>query len=217
MSFSLGSNIANFPAISIGTTSVLKISLGEEQIWPGFDPVLTPITSTGAFSYTVPDGANFVDVVLLGAGGGGMGMGLATAWGQGGRAGQWQLLTLQVGVDIAAGATITGSVGSGGSAGAGGLGGGSGGTGGSTTANIPGYGTLTALGGAGGTSRNLDVNGKSPGNQTLHDQTYVGGAESLPLAAAPPGNAPGGGGAASQFSTIQGGAGARGQAWFFAF
>lgn len=61
----------------------------------------------------------------------------------------------------------------------------------------------------------LSVAGKSPGDRTYNDQLYIGGAQQN--SAGGNGNAPGGGGAGAQVSAQSGGAGARGQAWFFAY
>ncbi|WXX09743.1 minor tail protein [Mycobacterium phage MS619] len=205
------------PNLSLGATPILKVSLGAEQVWPSFDPVSQTFTTTGSYTFNIPSGCMFIDVVLIGGGGGGQGMGSATAWGQGGRAGAWNSFTLVRGVDIPMGTlTITGSVGVGGTGGAGNfLSGNPGGPGGSTTATAAGMTTRTAAGGAGGNNRNLDFGGQSPGDITLNGRLYQGGAvQGIPSSG---GNPPGGGGSASTVSLIGGGAGARGQAWFYAY
>ncbi|ATW60161.1 hypothetical protein SEA_PH8S_33 [Mycobacterium phage Ph8s] len=205
--------------ISIGaSTPILKVSLGSQLVWPSFEPVLTPITTVGAFSYDIPAEAKFIDVILLGAGGGGKGMALADGWGRGGDAGSWAVVTLERGVHIPLSTTrITGSVGAGGAAGEGSVfSGKAGGRGGNTTASATGWAGLTAAGGPGGAVVDiLSVAGKSPGDRTFNYQFYPGGAQQN--AASGNGNAPGGGGAGAQTSTKSGGAGARGQAWFYAY
>ncbi|QGJ89731.1 hypothetical protein SEA_SUPERCHUNK_31 [Mycobacterium phage Superchunk] len=208
-------------AASFGTIPILKASIGDTLIFPTFQPVLTPITTVGSYVYNIPAESKFIDVILLGAGGGGQGMGSATAWGQGGFAGSWQTVTLQRGVHIPMSVTqIAGVIGAGGTAGPGYTIGqtGAGGKGGDTTAAFSGF-LLTAVGGAGGNSRNLDITGKSPGDMAFNGQPYPGGAaQSSPSGT---GNPAGGGGAAATisvgFTGLAGGAGARGQAWFYAY
>ncbi|QGH78010.1 hypothetical protein SEA_LONEWOLF_8 [Mycobacterium phage LoneWolf] len=210
-------------AFRVGTQTPSRIFLGPNQVWPEFTEVKSQYTAN--FSFAIPAGCVFIDIVLVGCGGGGQGMGNATAWGQGGSAGQWQYITLRRGVDIPwTVTTITGTVGNGGAAGAGGiyLSGGAGGNGGNVTATIAGIGTLTALGGAGGNNRNLDTAGKSPGTINWQGIDYVGGAEAMNVAGgSAAGNAPGGGGQAAMPSTgffgLAGGAGAKGQAWIRAY
>ncbi|APL99599.1 minor tail protein [Mycobacterium phage Camperdownii] len=209
----------------LGTVTPTRIFQGDRQVWPEFAEVRQQFTNTGNYSFTIPALCHRLDIILLGGGGGGQGMGNATAWGKGGDAGNWQIVTLVRGIDIPWTTTqITGSVGVGGTAGAGGLylgNNGPGGPGGNTTAVITGVGTLTALGGAGGHERNLDTTGKSPGTRNVNGIDYVGGAEADGIAGSQAGNPPGGGGQASRTSTgffgIAGGAGARGQAWIRAY
>ncbi|AGK85991.1 hypothetical protein Chy4_0029 [Mycobacterium phage Chy4] len=220
----ISSGLEGIRAIAWNTVPILKVSLGNDQVWPAFDPVLTPITAVGAYTYNIPAQAEFIDVILLGAGGGGQGMGSATAWGQGGFGGSWVTATLRRGVDIPWAVTqITGVIGAGGTAGPGYIFGqtGAGGKGGDTTATFSGGGTLIAAGGAGGNSRNLDFGGKSPNpaDMVYRDRTYEGGAEQITPSGI--GYAPGGGGAAATVSVgitgLAGGPGARGQAWFLAY
>ncbi|ACE79935.1 hypothetical protein Pukovnik_8 [Mycobacterium phage Pukovnik] len=213
------------PLFRVGTQTPSRIFIGDRQAWPEFAEVRQQFTATGNYTFPIPAGCVFIDVILLGGGGGGQGMGNATAWGKGGEAGDWQIVTLRRGVDIPwTATTITGSVGVGGKAGDGGLylgNNGPGGPGGNTTAVITGLGTLTALGGAGGHERNLDTAGRSPGTQNVNGIDYVGGAEVNGIAGSQAGSPPGGGGQASRTSTgffgIAGGAGARGQAWYRAY
>ncbi|AFI24940.1 hypothetical protein [Mycobacterium phage SWU1] len=216
---SLGVNDIRNLSIFLGVSNkILKVSLGTEKVWPAFTPVLTTFATVGAYTYNIPDGAKFIDVILLGGGGGGKGMALFDGWGRGGDAGSWAIVTLERGVHIPLSTkTITGLVGAGGAFGDGSATAGKGGgPGGNTTAIATGWAGLTAAGGAGGTVVDpLSVAGKSPGDRTYNGQLYVGGAQQN--SGSGNGNAPGGGGAGAQTSTQDGGSGARGQAWFFAY
>ncbi|QCG76887.1 hypothetical protein SEA_XIANYUE_32 [Mycobacterium phage XianYue] len=175
--------------------------------------------TAGAYTYQIPPWANFIDVILLGAGGGGQGMGSLSTWGKGGAAGSWVVVTLRRGVHIPlTTTTITGSIGAGGARGAGTflpVVGGNGSAGGNTTATATGMTALTALGGAGGSGGAIDpftAAGKSPGDQTLNGRLYQGGAGSSGAA-----NPPGAGGGGALISLQNGNAGAPGAAWFFAY
>ncbi|ALF00899.1 minor tail protein [Mycobacterium phage Serenity] len=187
---------------------------------PSFEPVLTPITTVGAYTYVIPSDARFIDVILLGAGGGGQGFSSAGIWGQGGFAGNWVTVTLERGIHIPMSTTqITGVIGTGGDGGAGAfIAQNPGKAGTATTAIATGMASLSAAGGAGGNSGgSLDFTGKSPGSRTYNNQLYEGGA----AASVGAGNPAGGGGAAGQMSypapQSTGGKGARGQAWFYAY
>ncbi|AOT25509.1 hypothetical protein SEA_MARGO_5 [Mycobacterium phage Margo] len=224
MAIRLGS--VNPNAFRVGTQSPSRIFLGDKQVWPEFTEVRQQITTAGSYTFNIPAGCLFIDVILLGGGGGGQGMGSATAWGQGGWAGSWGIWTLRRGIDIPWSTTqITGVVGAGGTAGPGfSLSGtGAGGAGGNTTAVATGWaGTHVANGGAGGNNRNLDTTGKSPGTQTVNGINYVGGAEAFnAVGGSAAGNIYGGGGQAAMISIgffgNAGGAGARGTAWFRAY
>ncbi|QDP44873.1 hypothetical protein SEA_POCAHONTAS_5 [Mycobacterium phage Pocahontas] len=204
----------------VGTLTPTRIFLGTNLVWPEIPTPETIFSTAGAYTYNIPAGARFIDVILLGGGGGGRGMALADAWGKGGDGGTWQSVTLERGVHIPWSTTqITGTVGAGGTAGAGSWGfgnGGPGGDGGATTAAATGWAGLSAAGGAGGKVADItSVAGKSPGNRTHNSRTYTGGAQQNMQSTA--GNPPGGGGCGAQTSTNPGGAGARGQAWFFAY
>ncbi|ASZ75465.1 minor tail protein [Mycobacterium phage Kimona] len=170
-------------------------------------------TTAGAWNYALPSWARYVDVVLLGGGGGGKGMASFDGWGNGGEAGQWNWVTLEVGVDIPALAVISGTVGAGGAGGDGSIVAGQAGQPGqATTAAASGWAGLVANGGAGGTGL-LAPTGKSPGNITVSDRLYVGGAAQPNGSAA--GNPPGGGGAGAMVSAQDGGPGAQGAAYIF--
>ncbi|AGT14282.1 minor tail protein [Mycobacterium phage Adzzy] len=207
--------------ISIGaSTPILKVSLGNSLVWPGFEPVRATFTNTGAYTFNIPAGCKFIDVILLGAGGGGQGFSTAGIWGQGGFAGNWVTVTLERGVHIPLSTMqITGVIGVGGDGGAGAfVGQAAGKAGAATTALATGMASLSAAGGAGGNANSsLDFTGKSPGNRTFNDQVYEGGA----AASVGAGNPAGGGGACGQASWpasgSNGGKGARGQAWFYAY
>ncbi|QFG04507.1 hypothetical protein SEA_JEEVES_32 [Mycobacterium phage Jeeves] len=222
MTLYLGGTLVGSSKVYLGSTPASKIYLGTTQIWPSFDPVGQTFTATGAYTYNIPAGATFIDVVLLSGGGGGQGQGSFSTWGKGGDPGTWLTYTLVRGVDIPMGTlTITGSVGVGGTAGAGsvGISGGAGGPGGATTAVATGWsGTHSAAGGSGGSGGTLilsETYGKSPGDTTLNGRLYQGGAQQTGASTA--GNPPGGGGGAARITFQAGAAGARGQVWFYAY
>ncbi|AYR01194.1 minor tail protein [Mycobacterium phage Oscar] len=163
--------------------------------FPAMPATRTNYLTAGAFTYTIPWWAYWIDVLVLGGGQGGINGSFGN--GSGGAAGKWSVATLRRGVDIPwTVTTITGTVGPGG--------GSNGGNGTATTATYTGGPVLTGAGGSGGTDI-FNVVGRSPGNQVIAGETYVGGAESPNLGAA--GNAPGGGGAAGGFFGAGGGGG----------
>lgn len=205
-------SIADFPGNSAAGITVSGNNGGN---WASVAYTMLPLgyttyTASGAYTYTIPDWCNKIDVLLVGGGSGGWGG--AAGNGSGGKSGVWATATLQRGKDIPwTTTTITGSVGVGGTAGGGG--GGAGGPGGATTATATG---MTSMSGAGGSGNvgTTNVVGASPGDQTLDGITYYGGLSQGSLNNA--GKAPGGGGAAGGFASA-GGAGAVGQAWFYAW
>lgn len=205
-------SIADFPGNS---ASGITVSGNDGGNWASIAYVMLPMgyttyTATGAYSYTIPDWCNRVDVLLVGGGSGGYGGAFGN--GAGGNAGSWSTTTLQRGKDIPWTTTsVAGSVGVGGTAGGGG--GGAGGVGGNTTATATGMTSMSATGGSGYASL-VDVVGKSPGNQTLNGITYYGGNAVSGSGFA--GGVPGGGGAAGGFAG-PGGPGGAGQAWFYAW
>ena len=166
----------------------------------------------GAGTVPIPDWANFVDVIALGAGGGGFpgAVGFNNN-GNGGGAGQWQTKTWVRGTDfsgtgVIVSVTIT----------AGGTGGAASGSpptsgGAATTVAITGH-TVTAAGGAGGTGQGGTSSGASPGTRTYNGVPYAGGGVQGSLGAA---GAPAGGGGAGGTSLYAGagGNGAPGCAW----
>jgi hypothetical protein len=164
-------------------------------------PLLSTITTPGAYTYTIPPFADTVDIITLGGGDpGGPGF---IGYGQGGLAGQFSAVTVVRGVGIPwSSTTISGVVG---------VGGPLGGHGGATTATATGMTTVTAAGGGGAWTGNVD--GQSPGTLTFNGNKYVGGAVAQ---VNQPGNLPGGGGAGGFF--FGGGQpGAAGQVWFYAY
>ncbi|AOQ28891.1 hypothetical protein SEA_WATERFOUL_27 [Mycobacterium phage Waterfoul] len=184
--------------------------------------VLTPYTTPGTYTYTIPVWCSKIDLVLLGAGGGGASSGTFYALsGFPGAAGQWFIATLTRGVDIPWTATaITIIVGTGGARGSGGLTGTSGRAGESTTAAVPGMSTFIAPGGnGGGTSATGTTNyqgpGPSPQTQTVNGRTFTGGATQENRSTS--GNPPGGAGAGGSPFGGAGGAGAAGAAWCVAY
>ncbi|ALF00559.1 minor tail protein [Mycobacterium phage Bricole] len=188
----------------------------------GFAPhaaLAATFSTAGAYTFTIPVWCRYIDVILLGAGGGGRGMMLIGTWGEGGWGGNWSVTTLERGVHIPWTArTITGAVGAGGSGSSAGLSPARGATGGSTTASTDGW-SGTATGGIGGQNA-VSPNGRAvnPRTQTVSGQTYTGGDEVTPGAlSGTTGAAPGGGGSAAITTGVRGGAGARGQAWFYCY
>ena len=185
----------------------------------GFVATEQVFTAPGAFSYTVPAGANKIDVVMLGGGAGSNCGGAGGDEGLGGGAGLWFQTTLTVGVEVAPGAVITGTVGAGGTAGTPGLTGNPGGMGQATT--IPAL-SMTAGGGL-APAAGWSGDGRSPGNITWNNRIYYGGAaqpQSGTNSNGLPGNAPGGGACGGRGVVVgsnAAAAGAPGKVWFFAY
>uniref|UniRef100_A0AAU8GL56 Minor tail protein n=1 Tax=Mycobacterium phage Farewell TaxID=3158893 RepID=A0AAU8GL56_9CAUD len=212
---------ADVAALLIPIGTVTDSGAGADTATAGFAshaPLAATFTTAGAYTFTIPVWCRYIDVILLGGGGGGRGMITIGAWGEGGWGGNWAVYTLERGVHIPWTARIiTGVVGAGGAGSAAGFNPARGQTGGSTTAATNGW-SGTATGGVGGQNA-IDPNGRavSPLTQTVSGQTYTGGAERAAGASGNPGNPPGGGGAAAEFTGQAGGAGARGQAWFYCY
>jgi hypothetical protein len=182
---------------------------------PPHAPETTPFTmGAGSYPWPIPDWANFVDLFLLGAGGGGSGGQLLTN-GDGGLGGQWNTVTLHLGVDVPETTkTITITVGLGGKGGTPLV---AGTAGEATTADAAGMTTQTALGGAGGANPGSETGkGPSPASMTDtstgdvfkagDDQTTAGG-KGIPF---------GGGGGGGTIDIGSGGDGADGAAWIVA-
>lgn len=166
-------------------------------------PISAQFDSAGAFDYEIPSFATKIDMVVLGAGGGGAPGGLLS--GAGGGKGVYQTVTLERDVDIPLTTThITGTVGAGGAPD---------GDGGDTVANATGMTTVTATGGNAGASPTSW--GQGPGNITFNDHTYLGGAIQFGLGVT--GKHPGGGGGGGFFAGLDGGPGADGSIWFYAY
>ncbi|AHJ86573.1 minor tail protein [Mycobacterium phage Jolie2] len=169
--------------------------------YPPHAPTLTYIATPGAWSYTIPRWAEYIDVVMVGAGSRGTG-GSFFGNGAGGNAGQWLGITLdrsQPSELPITTMTLSGFVGAGGST--------NGGAGGATVLSAVGsFGARSAAGGQGQASA-FDVVGKSPGNFVWNGETYIGGAAAPTLAQL--GNTPGGGSAGGGFNgaSKNGGAG----------
>lgn len=172
---------SNIPFIEVGIeVSATPIPRQPQKLQFGY---------TGSSETTVvPSWSKWVDLIPIGAGAGGSGALFAVA-GVRGRAGRWNPLTLQVGVDIKAGSLITVTVGRWGGNG----GGGSSGSAGDATvityidpADV--VHTLTA---AGGTPNNGPSHvGEAAGDVTVAGVLYRGGGS----ATFSNGSAPGGGG-----------------------
>ena len=198
-------------SLVLGTTKITGVYKGNAN----FTPVETTFSTAGVHSYTVPTGATRVDVVVLG-GGGGSDVGGSGGNGWGGAAGSWGSKTLIVGVDVAAGAAISVTVGAGGIAGTSGIGGSKGKAGGNSLVSQF---NLVGLGGAGGVQ--TDAKGASPGTFTFKGRTYVGGASvDITSTNGVNGLAPGGGasgGKGTALGSNLAATGANGQVWFYAY
>ena len=191
--------------VRVGTSSgqIIAAGAGLGESYPG--GTMTMFSVAGAYSYTPPMWADYLDVVLLGGGGGGGGGGLIINGGAG-LPGSWTTSTISSPTG-----TYVGSVGGGGTGGYGNVLFGTGGGAGTAT-------TLTSpsLSGAGGTGSGGGDG--SVGNEVFNGQTYVGGAAAPGPHGnpSPNGNSPGGGGLGGGFNST-GGVGAPGAAWFFAY
>jgi hypothetical protein len=184
------------------------------QAFPAKAPQTDTFTTIGAYTYTIPYWARYIDIILVGGGGGGQGMGLFGSWGEGGFAGTWDTITMERGVSIPwTTSQITGVVGAAGTAGP--ASSAAAGAGGASTANATGMAAQSGAGGAGGAASNTQTTGDSPGNVVVQGVTYVGGAAQGSARGA--GNAPGGGGGGTTVSSTGGGVGSRGQVWFRAW
>ncbi|WP_141772910.1 hypothetical protein [Mycobacterium malmoense] len=187
-----------------------------------YPSVLQSFTSSG--TYDPPEWANYFDIVICGGGGGGV-AGAAFVGGVGGNAGGWNQQRLTKSQISGAAWTVT--LGGGGGNGPAGS---SAGNGGATTVVVPGWGTLSAYGGAGGVGNEglgdaFGGPGWGPGNDSFPNyygdpNVYYGGAqENSPQGN---GNQPGGGGAGGNAffavgSYIYGGFGAPGGAFILAY
>jgi hypothetical protein len=235
-SSSLGSFITNWGAISlrlIGTTIFAPVSIPSPTYssivpWVAMSSESTSTHgvqgdtqtfygASGSHTYDVPPWAAHVDIIVLGAGGGGQSE-QGYNEGQGGMAGHWAGVTLEVGVDVAASAALSVTVGAGGAHPTFYWEDGSPGEastvswtplGGSTVTS-----PLTGAGGAGGTTE-IDIfnyDGQAAGDFTWNGKKYQGGLEA---GINFPGNAPGGGGGGAVFFLF-GANGADGGVWIVA-
>ena len=186
---------------------------------PAHDSDLQEFTTPGAYTYTIPAWCSTVDVILLGGGGGGNSGAILWFNGGGGGAGNWIQVRLTRGTNIPlTTTTISGSVGGGGWAGTVPAFVPNAGNGGTTTATGTGMASLSATGGTGGRYQGSTQVGASPGTEVFDGQTYFGGAAQSYSSSN--GNAPGGGAAGGDGHFAygdDGGAGAAGQAWFYAY
>lgn len=189
----------------------LELASTAEDIYAG--DVLTTFNLSGSYTYTIPDGATHVDVVLLGGGGGGGGGTALT--GRGGNKGSFYAATLVRGSTIPANVTkITGTVGVGGAGGA--RGNVNNGVNGEATTASAGNWSASGAGGqgSGNPSNIVGVHGLGAGVLLFRGYQYTGSDDVK--RASEPGDIPGGGGAGGKpFGS--GGAGGRGQAWFLAY
>lgn len=179
------------------------------------------VAAPGVYTYTRPawmEEGDWFDIIVLGGGAGGASGGGWGVYGSGGEAGQWRVYSLQYGVDIPLGTTtFTVTVPVGGQGGS--IPNYAPGNGGDAIVSIPGYGTITAPGGAANNFFGGENSGRgtNPGAQTVHDTNYPGGGRQG--AAMGGGYAPGGGGAGGTSAApnpTNGGAGAAGAVWITA-
>ncbi|QGJ94349.1 minor tail protein [Mycobacterium phage ChosenOne] len=164
------------------------------------------IALAGATEIPMPAWANAVDLIGVGGAGGGR-QGSLTSNGEGGDPGKWAAATLLRGVDFDGPVIIQFTPGDGGSGGTG-----VGGKGGDTVFTL-GDNTVTAEGGAGGTSLSLlgTSVGRGPTPLEYNGETYVAGADQKVFSG--PGQAPGGAGNGGDRFFNNGGHGARGGGW----
>ncbi len=188
-------------------------------------PTLTTYSSAGTFTYTIPQWATHVDVIVVGGGGGGReGNGGNLQTGNGGLAGSWYFRTLNRGADITwSTATLTAVVGAPGPGGPRTTGDTNLtlGRGGDSIVSSDSF-TLVGSGGAGGIGTSTSpAAGSSPGNVVVGGNTYTGGATAPSGSSRTVGNAPGGGGGggAGGFINSQtaGMDGAPGTVYFYAY
>jgi hypothetical protein len=211
--------------IPIAGLSANQVFNAVRNLGLGFPPMATAslnFPNAGAYSYTIPRAANFIDVIPLGGGGGGSSGNAGLGNGGGGQAGIFNPTTIERGVTIPfAATTLSGTVGNGGSGGGGGWIPINGDPGGATTvaANVGGW-TWQGNGGAGGDWTSGVRPGQGPGTIAYNGTNYVGGTDTGSSASA--GNVPGGGGGGGNsgffgFPAGGGAAGARGRVWFKAY
>lgn len=145
-SFSSGPTIGSYGAGTCGGSTSNCVAFNE-------------FNGGGSRSWVVPDGVNFIQVSVSGAGGGGAGGGSSVRGGKGGDG-----AATSIGVNVSPGQVVTYDVGSGGQGGPQCEGGNgiSGGPGGTTFARFPDGSFVYATGGGGGfRATNITVNGES--------------------------------------------------------
>jgi hypothetical protein len=218
----LSSTVRGYVVVKIGAAFSGGGSMSASASFPVVAEVTTQVTIVGAYTYTIPWWANFVDEIFLGAGGGGAGgSGATAADGNGALAGTYSNRTLVRGSNVPWATTqLTGNIGDGGNPGSQNN---AGSGGGPVTRNAISGGDIARQGnpGVGGAGTNGDP-GRGAGNLVFNGKTYVGGAQvssgGNPGAAGLPPGGGGAGGAGGIFNTGKsGGKGGRGQAWFRAY
>jgi hypothetical protein len=212
-----------------GNVPWMGLGIATGDVVPDYHaPRTTQITTVGPYVYDVPDWADVIDEIKVGAAGGGHGGdNIANRTGEGGWAGLWDSRTLTRGVDFpdTTGVQLTGTIGTGGAAGGVNASGGAGTA--TTRAAIAGGDVArSAAGGVGGTHYDTDgfgdKFGDSPGNHDHNGVTYpgggiaTGGSSNNGAAGQPPGGGGGGGGGGTWGIAWVGGPGARGGAWYVA-
>lgn len=209
-----------------GTRRITTAYQGSRRVWQEgpieHDPEYARWQAPGRYNYYVPIWAGYIDVVCLGGGGAGANGGGAVAnAGQGGRAGRWGMLRIDV--RNLPRRQLSAIVGAGGARGTGG--GARGGNGYASLvvdAHTDGLVGHRGEGGAGGEFPAGQTHGYEPGTQYLHGEGYYGGYggsygnNSTGGAGGAPGGG-GGGGAGGIFGSYwHGGPGGAGGVWITA-
>jgi len=204
---SLFDNLNLNPAANLATTTTVPFIELAIDAGLGADfhsPKLFQYVDDG--SMPVPNWANHIQSIVLGAGAGGNNGGLFWGlYGKGGEAGRFNAVQWDRGVHFGDNTMLNYNIGGGGNP--------NGGSGGPTIMSIPGY-SITGTGGPGDDVIGVigQIYGRSPGNALYFgDMTVAGGVSAGVLGA--PGNPYGGGGAGGNHFAGSGGPGAQGSAW----
>ena len=156
----IGNNSGGLTAATLTQGSGISITNGNGSITiaaTGSTPVPTEYTTPGSYTYNIPSGSKFMDVVLAGAGGGG---GAGVSQGGGGGGGGAGSVVRLIKVPIGGATTMSVTVGTGGTGGQ--SAGSSGGDGSSSTITLNGT-TFTAYTGAGGATGGAASNNSGGG------------------------------------------------------
>lgn len=214
--------------VYVGSTLASAVYLGSTKVWASFTPGTTTYSTVGTFTYTIPVGAQYLDIIVCA--GGEAGTNGTIGNGQGGKAGAFNingasfmlggsgnvnripLTTTTLSVTVGAGGASNGADGAKSLVT---------GTGlywgfmfsGSWYPGEPNPNIFDAFGGAGGMGA-VNVAGGTSTGATVNGINYAGAAGGATLGTA--GAAPGGGGAGGGFGG-QGGKGGDGRVWIRAY